>query len=138
MAFDLPIGAMTIYCEASGELNEAKLGVAWSMINRLMDPGKRYGATIAEICLRRYQYSEWNDDKADNANLLRAAKCAEIDLVMQDCIEIMGYAIHDQRADPTGNATHYYDVSISPPFWTAPPAIKTCQIGKLIFYKDVP
>ena len=135
MAYDQQIGTITVYCEASGESAQAQLGVAWSFVNRLATG--RYGASVAEICLRRMQYSEWNADAGDNANLLRAARCSEDDPVLVACAQALGGALTGEAPDPTGGATHYHDTSISPPAW-ALRATKTCQIGRLVFYKDVP
>ena len=138
MAYDLEIAAITIYCEASDQPDIAKLGVAWSMVNRLLVPGKPYGWTIAEICLRRMQYSEWNADRQDNANLIRAARCQSSDPLILDCRAMIEGALANTSSDPTRGATHYYDGSIAAPYWTEPPATKTAQLGKLLFYKGVP
>lgn len=133
MAFDREIAALTIYCEASGEPPEGRIAVAATLFNRLH--ARRFGATIAAVCLARYQYSEWLDDKADNANLLRAAGVADSDPVLQDCLEAFDIAAGGK--DPTGGATHYYAVSIPPPAWAATGEF-TIQIGHHRFYKNVP
>ena len=134
MAFDKPIAMMTIYCEASGEDHTTKLGVAWSIVNRLRSA--RFGDTIAEVCLKRMQFSEWNADQTDNINLLRAARCSDNDSVMTDCGVAFDQAIFASVPDPTHGATHYHDTSIAPPSWTVG-AIRTVQLGKLIFYRGV-
>jgi spore germination cell wall hydrolase CwlJ-like protein len=136
MAFDLAIGTMTIYCEASNQGDAPRLGVAFSFVNRLADPSKRYGVTVAEVCLRRYQYSEWNADLVDNANLLRAARVDEADPTLQACERDLKSALEGTVPDPTSGATHYHDTSIAPPSWTQG-ATRTCQLGRLVFYKGV-
>lgn len=133
MAFDRDIAALTIFCEASGEPQEGKVAVAASLFNRLKHGG--FGKTIASVCLHRYQYSEWNDDRVDNSNLLRGAETDEHDPVMQACLEAYDTAAAGQ--DPTGGATHYYAVSIPAPAWAAQSTF-TVQIGHHKFYKDVP
>jgi N-acetylmuramoyl-L-alanine amidase len=134
MAFDKPLATITIYCEASSEDHTARLGVAWTIINRLRSA--RFGDTVAEVCLKRLQFSEWNADQADNLNLLRAARCAEADSVMADCGVAFDQAYFAIVPDPTHGATHYHDTSIQPPTW-AKDAIRAVQLGRLIFYRGV-
>src|SRR5260221_260957 len=111
MAFDRQIAALTIYCEASGEPHEGKVAVAATLFNRLKTG--RFGKTIAAVCLRRYQYSEWNDDKANNANLIRGAETPEANPVMADCLAAYDEAL--AGADPSLGAMHYYAASIPSP-----------------------
>lgn len=118
---DEVIGTVTIYAEASGESQEARLGVAYTLLNRARTPHK-YGATIAEVALRRFQFSSWNDDRGDNANLLRATTLPDTDLDLLACHAALLTALGNTAPDPTGGATHYHDTSIFPPFWTVPPA----------------
>src|ERR1035437_4028303 len=111
MAFNRELAALTIFCEASGELHAGKVAVAATLFNRLK--AGRFGKSIAGICLKRYQYSEWNDDQGDNANLERAAVTPEEDPVMVDCL-----AAYDEAAagaDPSLGATHYHADYIAPP-----------------------
>lgn len=133
MAFNREIASITIFCEASGEAQETREAVAQTLFNRLKDG--RFGKTIAEICLRRMQFSEWNGDKIDNANLMRAARAGDMDAVMLEC-----GAAYDSASggafDATDGATHYYDISIAPPAWTSG-ATRTAQLGRLVFYINV-
>lgn len=134
MAFDRAIACYTIFCEASGEDHTARLGVAWCIINRVA--AKRFGETAAEVCLKRMQFSEWNADQSDNLNLLRAARCPDNDPVMLDCGIAFDQAQFASIPDPTHSATHYHDTSIAPPAWTVG-AIRTVQLGRLLFYRGV-
>jgi N-acetylmuramoyl-L-alanine amidase len=134
MAFDRAIAAITTYCEASSASPMERRCVTHSYFNRRKDG--RFGHTVAEVCLKRMQYSEWNGDAADNANLLRAARAGDGDPVMADCA-----AAFDEVAagafDPTGGATHYHDRSITPPYWAAR-AVVALETAKFIFYRSVP
>lgn len=132
MAFDRQIAAITCYCEASSETHEARVAVIASMFNRLKS-GK-YESTIAANCLKRKWFSEWNADVINNANLLRAAHVPDIDPMMVDCLKAYDEAA--AGADPSLGATHYHDESVVPE-WTLG-ATKTRQIGKLVFWKNVP
>jgi len=133
MAFDREIVALTIFCEASNSSPVERRAIAHVIKNRLNDG--RFGSTLAEICLRRYQFSEWNDDKLNNNNLLRGAKAANNNLVIKDCLASYDEVLSDS-VDITKGATHYHDKSISPPFW-AKDAIMTLNTKDFFFYKDV-
>lgn len=133
MAFDLQIAALTVFCEASGETSEARRGVAYVMMNRLRS--HRFGRTLASVCLHRYQFSEWNDDKGDNANLLRGAEANDSDPVMRDCVEGVQSAMLSGD-DPTMGALFYHDDSIAGPPADWGTVEKTVQIGRLIFYRE--
>lgn len=132
MAFDRYIAAFTIFCEASGEPHEGKVAVAATLFNRLR--AGRFGRSITAICLKRYQYSEWNDDSANNANLTRAATTADDDPVMLDCLRAFDEAA--AGTDPTLGATHYVADYIPPPAWTKTGTF-TVQIGKHRFFEGV-
>ena len=136
MAFDREIGALTIFCEASNQPPECRRAIAFSIFNRMRLNPVRYGHTIAAVCLRRMQYSEWNADTADNANLLRAASTLETDGVMQDCLAAYQQALTG-GADPSNGATHFYARSIAAPSWTQS-ATLAAQIGDVLFWRDVP
>ncbi len=132
MAFDREIAALTIYCEASGEPHEGKVAVAATLFNRLKTG--RFGKTIAAVCLARYQFSEWNDDKGNNANLIRGAETPEANPVMADCLD--AYDEASRGADPTKGATFYYADYIAAPAWAAT-GVETVQIGRHKFFRDV-
>lgn len=133
MAFDRSIAALTTFCEASSASAMERRCVVHSFFNRVADG--RFGKTIAAVCLKRYQYSEFNDDAADNANLERGAVTPDSDPVMLDCVaaydEVLAGAF-----DRTGAATHYHDKSIAPPKWTIG-AIVSLETAKFIFYRGV-
>ena len=136
MAFDREIAALTIFCEASDQSPECRRAIAFSLFNRMRENPQRYGSTIAAVCLKRMQYSEWNADAADNANLLRAASTPATDKVMMDCLSAYQTAIAG-GSDPSNGATHFYANSIPAPAWTAN-ATLAAQIGNVLFWRDVP
>jgi N-acetylmuramoyl-L-alanine amidase len=133
MAYDKPIAVLTIAAEASSQSHAGRQGVAASLFNRLA--AKRYGSTIAGICLKRFQYSEWNGDAADNANLERVANMSPDDPVILDCA--IAYDEAAAGADPTNGATHFWADTIPEPYW-AKQATLTVKIGAIQFAKDVP
>lgn len=136
MAYDKQIAAITAYCEASNQPPEARRAVIHVMFNRMSVNPKRFGKTVAAVCLQRYQFSEWNGDPIDNRNLARAASTADSDSLMLDCA-----AAYDEVAggspDQTKGATHFYADSITPPDWTQNASF--CgKIGSIMFWRNVP
>lgn len=133
MAFDRPIAAITCYCEASNASPDERRAVMHTFFNRIADG--RFGKTVASVCLKRYQFSEWNDDKGDNANLERAASASDHDPIILECLADFD-AILAGSPDTTGAATHYHDKSISPPNWTVGATV-SLETKKFIFYRGV-
>jgi N-acetylmuramoyl-L-alanine amidase len=132
MAFDLQIGAATVYMEASGEPDDGERGVAHVLVNRAKDPKKRWGTTLAEVCLEASQFSSWNtrDD-----NRIRLGAAADDDPVLQKIIGFMQGAIDGTDPDPTGGAIYYFNPDLAKPDW-AESLIKTVTLGHQEFFKD--
>lgn len=135
MAFaDRTIGTIVIACEADSQPRDAQVGVGACLFNRLRLG--RYGESVAAVCLKRIQFSEFNDDKANNANLMRVAVMGTNHPAV-----ISAAAAYDAAAsgeDPVDGATHFYADGIDPPNWSLPPAVLARKIGKLNFFKNVP
>lgn len=132
MAFDTQIAAITIYCEASNGTQAEREAIAHVILNRIK--AGRWGKTAAAVCLKRYQFSEWNGDQLDNANLMRAAEAADDDATLRACAAAFVWAKNID--DPTNGATHYHDKSIAPPAWTVG-ATMTLETAKFKFYAGV-
>jgi len=132
MAYDKPIAVITIACEASGEAHEVKVAVGATILNRVASG--RFQRSVAAVCLKRMQFSEWNADTGDNANLERVALMSDEDPTILDCEKAWDEAV--AGSDPSNGATHYYDDSIPKPVW-AVNATLTAKLGRLNFYKDV-
>jgi spore germination cell wall hydrolase CwlJ-like protein len=135
MAEDRAIAAYTVFCEASSENHDARLGVAYCIMNRAA-LAPHFGETIADVCLKWEQFSSWNGDPGSRNNLRRAAQASDDDPVFVDCGQAVDQAEFKSVPDPTHGATHYFDTSIQPPDWTDG-AIRTVQLGRLIFYRGV-
>ncbi len=127
-----PFALLVLCCwrEARGESDDAKLGVAWTIKNRVALHGWM-GKSYSEVVLKPWQFSSFN---ASDTNAVKWP--VQNDPSYMACVTAAKCAYSDIKADPTDGATHYHDTSISPPKWTVG-ATKTVQIGKLIFYKDV-
>jgi hypothetical protein len=137
MAFDRQIAAMTCYCEASSAMPFERQCVIHTMFNRLHTPGQRFGTTIAAICLKRAQYSEWNGDRVNSANLMRAAHAADSDPIMLDCLTAYSEVADGALPDPTNGSTHYFDKSISAPYWAVLPGVETLVTAHFHFWRNV-
>lgn len=135
MAFDREWVATITYCEASNASPEERRMIVHSIFNRHSLNPVRYGKTPASVCVKRYQYSELNDDVQDNANLSRATDAPDNDVILQDCLEAYEEVL-DGAADISGGSTHYHDKSIKPPYWTVGATV-TRVTNKFTFYKDV-
>jgi len=133
MAFDREITALTVFCEASGASPGERLAVLHVMFNRWKSG--RFGATLAEVCLQRFQFSEWNDDKADNANLRRGARVRDDDPVLRSILEAYESVLAG-GLDTTRGALHYHDKSIPVPSWARQAAI-SLETDHFVFYVGV-
>jgi spore germination cell wall hydrolase CwlJ-like protein len=133
MAFDKPFVTVTIACEASNQPHSARVGVAETILNRSKDP--RYGRSPAAECLRRFQFSEWNGDAIDNANVERVLRMSDSDPVIVDCAAAWDEAVAGSNL--TGGATHFFSDGIPEPVW-AQDATFTAKLGALNFFRNVP
>lgn len=134
MAFDRAIGAIVVYCEASSLSHRARLAVAWVLQNRVTDG--RWGTSIAECALQRMQFSEWNDDRRNNENLLRAARAKDDDPLMVECVGLIDEVMQGDCQDPTDGATHFHGSDVQLPEWTDGAQLMV-EIEGLMFYKGV-
>jgi len=133
MAFDRPLAIITTFCEASSATPMERRCVMHTIFNRVKEG--RFGPTPAHVCLKRMQFSEWNGDARDNANLLRAADASDSDSVMLDCAAAFD-EVEGGAPDQTNGATHYHDKTIAPPPWTVG-ATMTLETAKFFFYSNV-
>lgn len=135
--FDREIWARTVWMEARGDGDVGMLAVAHVINNRFKSGRWSCGGKIthALICLNDLQFSCWNADRNDQ-NREKMAVCDEYDDALIYCRSVVRM-IEDGDHDPTGNATHYYSVSMPlAPVWAASGTF-TVKIGKHRFYADV-
>ena len=141
IAFDREVARRTVWAEARGEPQQAWAAVAWTLVNRVALNPRRYGSTVAMAGLWVRQYSCWWPAKPDSPEWSdwRAAVTVDEDRSPEygAMTTIVDAVLGGSLPDPTGGATHYWDDSISPPYW-ATQATRTAKIGRLQFVKDVP
>lgn len=115
--------AMTIDGEAANQSLFAQRGVAATVMRRvaLRWQGE---TTVRGVCLHPEQYDCWTPGD-DRRRIIVNAGWGFLALALD--------AIQGFMPDPTGGATHYYDKSISPPYWTQG-RNPTASIDSLVFY----
>ncbi len=133
--WDLRILALTIWGEARNQDALGKLAVAWTIRNRALDKKKWNGDSIADCCLKPFQYSCWN---ASDPNRALLEKVTVDDDAFLSCLAAACWVINGQAPDPTSGATHYHTKSMNPfPPWASSPTMhETVRIGEHIFYKE--
>ena len=134
---DVEILARTLYGEARGENISGKEAVANVVLNRVAKArarGGRYwwGATVRDVCLKKWQFSCWNTDDPNREKLLRVTSSNRI---YQSCLRIARRAIAGTLKDLTSGATHYHTNRAFPPW--ARGRMYACEIGNHQFYNDV-
>jgi spore germination cell wall hydrolase CwlJ-like protein len=136
-ARDKIISAITLSAEADGEPRECKLWIMWTIYNRSLD--KRWKGSLAKVCLSRYQFSEWNGDKINNANLIRVVSVNDSDKDWQTSLDVVNEVeklLDSGSPNPISGVTHFYDTSIYTPSWVTG-ATFAGQKGSARFYKNV-
>lgn len=107
---DIEILARTIYGEARGESWLGKVGVAWSVRNRvytdLHGDGKPdwWGEGYGPVCLKRAQYSCWLESDPNRDKLMRVTTA---DPFFRECLAAAAAVMSGTEADPTEGSTHY-------------------------------
>lgn len=123
-AHSLPIPVLTLLAEAGGEGMEGMIAVANVIRNRSV----KRGLTVEEVCLQRLQFSCWNDK---GVTVYRYA--ARNRVVWQDALtawQVSG------TEDITGGADLYHPDYVKPN-WNWSKTVKTVEVGKHIFYREV-
>ena len=127
-AVELVFLALVAWREARGEPHEAKLGVAFSLMNRVARPSW-WGRDVLSVATKKWQYSSLTDPK--DRQLTTWPGPAED--AWLECLEIAGHVLEDKVRNPVPGADSYYDISIPPPKW-ADPACFVGQLGRIRFF----
>lgn len=135
---DIEILALTIWGEARGEGLAGQIAVAWTIRNRVFDGKAKswWGEGYAEVCLKPWQFSCWNQNDPNYVYLSGAKPipAAQFAQAQRAADQVMAGAV----PDPTGGATHYYATTMpKAPGWAAK-AKQTLLLGHHVFFKDVP
>ena len=128
---DDALGTLTVWTEAEGEPYETKLGVAEAIRNRARLRVLSDG-TIAGTVAKRYQFSAFNDDLADNLRFIRALQLDDGNPVVKECARAWAESASSNSVE---GATHFYANTIAPPSW-APTMEFVAQLGRTKFYRS--
>lgn len=134
---DLDVLARTIYGEARNQPFEGQLAVAWVIRNRTAR-ALRFGATIAEVCLKPLQFSCWN---RNDPNFAKVVTVHEPDLALTKAGAAARMVLTELSGDPTFGADHYFTTNPPPgetkwpPEWAAGMK-RTAIIGDHVFYRE--
>ena len=110
---DVDVLARTIYGEARGELYKygiaSLIAIANVIYNRYK---KKFGLSIEEICLKKYQFSCWNknDPNYEKIKSVNENQCH----VFRKCIEISTNILSDKWPDLTDGCDHYHATFLKP------------------------
>lgn len=127
---DLEVMARTIYGEARGESFTGQVAVGNVILNRARRGGW-FGASIAAVCQKPWQFSCWNANDPNRDKLLAVDLTSEaLRTAVQACLAAV-------ERDLTSGSTHYYAKHIAPPAWAKGlrPAFSE---GGHLFFNDVP
>ena len=120
--------ARTAWGEARGEGTAGMQAVVNVIMNRV-SRGGWYGLTPKEVVLKKYQFSCWNANDPNRAQLLVVD---ERNSAFATAKKLAAMAYAGDLPDITGGAINYHAKSISP-YW-ADKMQQTAQIGNHIFY----
>ena len=126
--YDLFLLALCIWREARNQTLDAKLGVAYTVINRVNHPSW-WGTDIISVILKPFQFSSFN---RNDPNAIKLPVMQDLSWVAS--LDAANDAINRTKPDPTNGATYYHDNSIEPPSWVKE-ATFLCQIDSLLFYR---
>lgn len=130
---DVEVMARTIYGEARGEGLPGMVAVAQVIINRSTDDRHRYGSGIVNVCLKRWQFSCWNDGELNLPILM--APLADI----APARIIAALAVDGLLIDNTNGSNLYHAAGMAVyPYWaTAGGVFRRQHVGNHIFYREV-
>jgi N-acetylmuramoyl-L-alanine amidase len=131
---DIDILARTLYGESRGEYSQVGLGAFIAIANVVMNrfqEKKKYGASLAEICLKPWQFSCWNKNDP-NFPLLQEETLNEIPLfhIAQNVARKVSYGLWP---DLTRGSNHYHAISCQPS-WIQAGELKL-RLGEHVFYR---
>ena len=127
----IDVMARTAWGEARGEGATGMQAVLNVIMNRTKK-GSWYGATPAEVCHKKAQFSCWN---LNDPNRERMLAVTESDANFRTAKSLAKSAYAGTLPDITNGATHYLNPAAlsSLPSWTRS-LTKTAQLGNHVFY----
>ena len=138
MAFDLTspelVFAGTLYGETRGCGRPAMENVAQVILNRVADRWDAGG--VVGVCLARLQFSCWNANDPNRAEILAAPSNRAEASVWLLCQTVAAAALAGRNPDRVAGADCYYARSmVQAPYWARFPAVQTYQGGYHAFWQ---
>nr|WP_269839554.1 cell wall hydrolase [Paucibacter sp. M5-1]MCZ7881974.1 cell wall hydrolase [Paucibacter sp. M5-1] len=130
---EVEVLARTLWGEARGEPQAGIEAVACVVLNRVRRQSY-WGRSIAEVCLKPYQFSCWNQDDPNRRQLLSLSSS---DPQYRRALEVAKAAVAGDLIDATQGATHYYSKRLRrPPVWAL--GHSACaDIGLHLFFNKI-
>ena len=128
---DRHIMARTILGEARGEPAAGRAAVGWVIRNRWKEQ-IHAESTIAGTCLKRAQFSCWNEHDSNRKIIL---EYPETSMLFHDTMVIVDDVLSDTGIDPTSGSLHYCVTNLDPDWSIGHTPIMT--IGSHKFFNDV-
>lgn len=129
--------ARLIFGEAENQPKEAKIGVGFTIINRVKKQRSNWGLNLKEVILKQNAYDAlWNLDRRDKArDPLNNSSPATKDAWNQSYDIAIGI-LDNSLSDPTSGATNFHSFTDKEnfPFWASDENFKV-KIGDLYFYE---
>lgn len=125
----------TIYGEIRGGTLAAQQNVAQVILNRHVAAlAHDSTATVRDVCLAHLQFSCWNTDDPNRAEILAAAR--NDPKTWAACARVAWNALNNDNPDRINGARNYYAtwMKFAPP-WAKPPAVVTLNDGFHIFVR---
>ena len=120
--FDQEVIAATLILEAGGEYDKGAMEAVYEVIH---NRAARRGTQYSDECLRKWQFSCWNDISAEEG-IAKASKHPRWN-------EALKLAYYKPATNYTKGADHYHADYVNP-YWSKK-LQKTSIIGRHIFYK---
>ena len=120
--FDQEVIAATLILEAGGEYDKGAMEAVYEVIH---NRAARRGTQYSDECLRKWQFSCWNDISAEEG-IAKASKHPRWN-------EALKLAYYKPATNYTKGADHYHADYVNP-YWSKK-LQKTSTIGRHIFYK---
>lgn len=141
MSWALDVAARTLCQEVRGEPMAGQQAVAWVIKNRLKS--KRWGTSLASVCLWHAQFSGWWCPRGNpgqlyyDPNFAYACNLPDTDPMLQQMQALMS-SVMNSDTDPTAGALFYYANSMpTPPSWASTMRFLG-QFGHQSFFTDQP
>lgn len=131
--------ARLIFGEAENQPRNTKIGVGFTVINRVKKQRSHWGTILREIILKENQYDAlWNINRRDNVrNPLQNATKPTMD-AWKESYKIASGILDGSFDDPTDGATHFHSFTERQkglwPNWTVEENFKN-KLGDIYFYE---